>query len=222
MDTNKKSERTKYPRTFHVAWSLGATDDDKTLTMEETESMFKGKQVVVTEKLDGENTSIYSDGTCHARSLDSGHHASRSVVKALAAEVGSKLPEGWRLLGENLYAKHSIEYTELSGYFVLFGVANKDNFAVSWYYVAKWAEELNIPLAPVIYQGIWDAKKIKALYPFNSKVGGSVAEGYVVRTEDAFWMKDFNKNVAKFVRANHVTTDKHWSQGTVVPNKLKR
>lgn len=36
--------------------------------------------VVITEKMDGENTTLYRDGL-HARSLDSRHHPSRNWVK---------------------------------------------------------------------------------------------------------------------------------------------
>ena len=42
----------KYPRTYHLPWSLGSTNDDK--FMEDTVS-FIGKRIVITEKMDGEN-----------------------------------------------------------------------------------------------------------------------------------------------------------------------
>ena len=42
----------KYPRTFHLPWSPGATSDDKMLKSIEH---FIGKEVVITEKMDGEN-----------------------------------------------------------------------------------------------------------------------------------------------------------------------
>lgn len=42
----------KYGRTFHLPWSPGAHDDDKTL---KDTSQFEGKRVVVTKKMDGEN-----------------------------------------------------------------------------------------------------------------------------------------------------------------------
>jgi len=42
----------KYPRTPHLPWSEGASEDDIQLINAE---MFEGKNVVVTEKLDGEN-----------------------------------------------------------------------------------------------------------------------------------------------------------------------
>lgn len=48
----------KYPRTYHLPWSLGKTDDDKTL---KTTEIFKNKKVVVTLKMDGENTTLYKD-----------------------------------------------------------------------------------------------------------------------------------------------------------------
>lgn len=47
--------RIKYPRTLHLPWSPGRGDDDKVLSEGQVE-----------EKLDGENTPIYQDGTCHA------------------------------------------------------------------------------------------------------------------------------------------------------------
>lgn len=113
----------KYPRTFHLPWSQGATDDDKTHSLADIERMFAEQSVVITEKLDGENTTIYWNGECHARSLDSSNHPSRDYVRAKAREIASMaIPQGWRLMGENLYAKHSIGYDRLPGYFVLFGI----------------------------------------------------------------------------------------------------
>jgi len=42
--------RTKYPRSFHLPWSMGATDDDKTLGSVEH---FVGRVVVVANELGG-------------------------------------------------------------------------------------------------------------------------------------------------------------------------
>ncbi|MFT5465446.1 MAG: hypothetical protein ACI8UO_000541 [Verrucomicrobiales bacterium] len=56
----------KYPRTLHLPWSPGSTNDDCFLN---GVSHFEGREVVVTEKLDGENTSMYRGGI-HARTLD--------------------------------------------------------------------------------------------------------------------------------------------------------
>ena len=47
----------KYPRTYHLPFSPGATKDDKRLSGDWF-SHYKGKEVVITEKLDGENSCI--------------------------------------------------------------------------------------------------------------------------------------------------------------------
>lgn len=215
------SSRKKYPRTFHLPWSESRTEDDKTLTPAQVEKMFLGKEVVVTEKLDGENTTIYSDGYCHARSMDSAHHVSRSYVKGIAAQVSCDLPAGWRLMGENLYAQHSIEYSDLPDYFILFGIADENDNALPWNDVEEYADLLGLNTAPVIYRGTYDEEKIKRLKPSSSKFGGD-AEGYVVRTVSGFPMGNFSRHVAKFVRKGHVQTKDHWMHTQIVPNKLSR
>ena len=48
----------KFPKILHLPWSPGVSDDDKIL---DTFSHFEGQEIVVTEKLDGENTSLYRE-----------------------------------------------------------------------------------------------------------------------------------------------------------------
>ena len=49
----------KYPRTYHLPYSPGATKDDKKLQASWFE-YYKGKEIVITAKLDGENTCFSS------------------------------------------------------------------------------------------------------------------------------------------------------------------
>ena len=209
------SQKHKYPRTHHLPWSPGGTDDDKILT---TTAHFDGKQVIVTEKMDGENCTIGQTYT-HARSTDSRHHESRSVVKQLQGEIGHLLPEGWRLCGENLYAKHSIGYDKLPSHFLLFSVWDDRNVCLSWSETVEWAQLLGLKLVPVLYKGVWNEDKIAKLWDGKSKHGGT-GEGYVVRVAGSVPYNAFVKSVAKFVRPSHVQTDAHWMQQKVVPNKL--
>ncbi len=198
----------KYPRTYHLPWSEGRTLDDKTLL---NVDHFIGKEVVVTEKMDGENTSIYQD-YIHARSLDSNNHPSRDWVKAWASTWQFELPDSYRICGENLYAKHSIPYNNLKSYFYGFSVW-KDELCLSWKDTIEWFDLLGIVPVPVVYNGIYDQSIIQTLW--NESI-----EGYVVRLASEFDYIDFDRCVAKFVRKNHVQTDEHWMQTTVVPNKL--
>jgi hypothetical protein len=177
--------------------------------------MFEGQDVVVTEKLDGENTSMYSDHI-HARSMDSRHHPSRTWVKALHGSIAHQIPIKWRLCGENLYARHSIAYDELKSYFYLFSIWNEHNHCLSWKDTKEWAALLGLELPPVLYEGTWDEAIIRAITLDLSK-----QEGYVVRTIVGFAYQDFAKHVAKWVRKEHVQTDQHWMHKEVIPNGLK-
>jgi hypothetical protein len=183
-----------------------------------TTAHFDGKIVVVTEKLDGENCTIGRTYT-HARSLDSLHHPSRAWVKGLQAQIGPDIPEGWRLCGENLFAKHSIGYEDLPSYFMLFSIWNGNNVCLSWDETEDWATLLGVKTVPVLYKGPWDPDKIADIFEKYSK--GKTVEGYVVRMAGSFPFGSFDQNIAKFVRAGHVQTGPHWMQQKMVPNKLK-
>lgn len=201
----------KYPRTRHLPWSPGATKDD---LKSEGINAFVGRRVVVTEKMDGENTSLYRDRT-HARSIDSRHHPSRNWVKAMHGRVAPEIPEGWRLCGENLYARHSIAYDSLPSYFMLFSVWNAENRCLGWDATVEWADLLGLQTVPVLYDGMFDADWLRDL-----DLDLSRSEGYVVRLADGFHYDAFGTSVAKWVRENHVQTDQHWMSKAVVPNGL--
>jgi len=202
----------KYPRTSHLPWSLGISSDDVLLS---TTYQFKGKQVVVTEKMDGENTTITSESV-YARSPDSMDHPSRSWVKGLAGKIQFEIPKGWRICGENLYAKHSIEYSDLPSYFLVFSIWDKRNFCLSWDDTKEYAGILGLCTVRELYRGLFNEDKIKKI-----RVNTTRQEGYVVRTMQGFSYNNFKNNVAKYVRKGHVTTDQHWSFMKVIPNKLK-
>lgn len=205
----------KYPRTFHLPWSEGATDDDKKL---KNIDHFLGKEVIVTEKLDGENCTMYHDHL-HARSIDSKDHPSRHWVKMLHATISLDIPLNWRLCGENMYAKHSIYYEQLTSYYYLFSIWNEQNQCLSWDETIEWAQLFQIPTAPVLYRGLFDEKKIKSLSTEYSVFSGE-QEGYVVRLADSFYYDNFKHSVGKFVRKNHVQTDQHWLNQSIIPNGI--
>jgi hypothetical protein len=204
---------TKYPRTFHLPWSLGATSDDKVVP---SVSHFKGRQVVVTEKMDGENTTLYRNHI-HARSLDSKGGEDRAWVKQFWVSIRSDIPEGWRICGENLWAKHSVFYTNLRSYFYGFNIWDADNQTLSWGDTVDYFSMLGITSVPVLYSGVWDEAAIRNL---SNGLNLVETEGYVVRLADSFHYDDFGVSVAKFVRADHVQTDKHWRSQQFVTNSL--
>ena len=191
----------KYPRTYHLPYSPNLQNDDR---KHPDISIFNNKEIVITEKLDGENTTIYRNHI-HARSLDSGYHISREWVKNLYGKIRYEIPENMRICGENMYAVHSIHYKNLKSYFYVFSIW-ENNKCLSWDETKEWCELLGLEIVPELYRGKWENKP-------EIKLSDNM-EGYVIRIVDSFY-HDFDndrffKYLAKYVRKNHVQTSKFW------------
>ncbi len=225
--------RIKYPRTPHLPWSPGATSDDVRLA---DDVQFYGREVVVTEKLDGENTTIYPDGSLHARSLTGASHPSQSWVRRYAAQLAPHIPAGWRICGENLYARHTLAYDALPSYFVVFSLWDDQNICRSWGETVEWCERVGASYAPVLYRGVWDRRALQALFPPEGRhsafsASGGYAEGAVVRIADAFPYAAFGASCAKYVDRLAASTAsappagasaRAWRDAPVVPNGLAK
>lgn len=205
--------RQKYPRTYHLPFSLGIQSDDKKINSLDE---FKNQEVVVLLKMDGENTTMYSDDYMHARSINSNNNWTRNVAKTIHANIKKDIPEGYRLCCENLYAKHSIFYPEnyLEGYVYLLSVWNEKNECLSWDETLIYAELLDLPTPKELYRGIYDEKKLKEI---ANNLDTSIEEGFVVRLTKKFEYNNFSNCVTKFVRKGHVQTDQHWIKNAI-PN----
>ncbi len=202
----------KYNRTYHVPFSPGSSNNDRFVKSVDT---VLGREVVITEKLDGENCGQVIEGV-YARS-----HATFTTsawskeVRQLHSIIKHDLSPDVFLFGENMEGIHSIEYSNLTSYFYLFGVRD-DMTWISWKEVEEYSYILNIPTAPVLFKGIintYDELKtiVEGLVSQESKLGGQ-CEGIVIRNADSFHNDDFEVNVMKWVRKGHVQTDIHWTK----------
>lgn len=189
IDTSNFSKYIKYPRTPHLTWSEGATNDDKILS---NLNHFINTDVVVTFKMDGENTGMTSE-KIHARSLDSKDHISRHWVKGLHGKICYDIPENFQIFGENLTAKHSIFYKKLKSYFYVFNILdfNTNNF-LSFDDVKEWCELLNLHYVPILYEGKFNENLIKKLYQ-EKDINDNLMEGYVVRLKKNFILQNLIK-----------------------------
>lgn len=198
----------KYPKTPHLPNSPGRRDDDTTIDERSLKALLSG-DVVVTEKMDGENTTFYRDGV-HARSLDSMGHSSQAYVKRLHSEVAHDIPPGWRVVGENMYATHSIAYDDLESYFLVFAIFDERDNLLPWRQVEYWAALLDLQVVPVVAEGTFDsADSVHAEWVDYASRRQRESEGFVVRAADATASGEFRRRVAKWVRPGHVQTVQH-------------
>lgn len=196
----------KYPRTPHLPFSEGSTSDDKYASKDTIAFLKSGIELVVTEKMDGGNVTLYRDAF-HARSLTSKSHPWDAPAKALWASKRFDIPEGWRVSGESVYAQRSVAYDSLPSCLMVFGIWDEKNNLLSWDTTVEWAELLGFSVVPVLYRGDDYSEAIKV---WKKTLNADVSEGFVIRNAGTFAYEDFEKNVAKFVRANHVQTSDEW------------
>jgi hypothetical protein len=212
----------KYPRTYHLPWSPGVGKDDRVLP---NTKMFEGSEVVVTIKMDGENTTMYRDHI-HARSVDSGGHPSRAYAKAIHGRIAHDIPDFWRVCVENLFAKHSIKYggpghEDLPSCVMGFSVWDEKNWCLGWDETLEWLDLLGLPHVPVLYEGLYDEKRIKEAFAAYKSPFSSEVEGYVIRLRTTFRYADFRNVVGKYVREGHVHTHGHWMRQRIEPNGFR-
>jgi hypothetical protein len=200
---------------MHLPDSPGLQNDDRRI---QSLNGFIGREIVVTEKMDGENTTMYGDHL-HARSLDSRHHQSRDWVKKFWGTLNYLIPEDWRICGENVYAQHSITYDSLESYFYGFSIWDANNVALSWDDTVYYFEEVfHIEPVPVLYRGKFDLNVLKDL---AESLDPLTQEGFVVRVTDIILFDEFDQKVVKWVRKGHVQCSDHWMSQAVVPNTLR-
>ena len=209
----------KYPRTYHIPWSPGATSDDKKEPLDWFYGYgFPGTEIVITEKLDGEGIH-FTNYDVYARSDGAPTRSpwSRNLwdTDGLLWKVRDKISPDEIVYGENLYGEHSIHYDRLPAYFFAFACRN-GNWWFPWDDVVLMAEILQVPTVPVLWRGVIETepqlKRLVAQFMTEPSTYGDTKEGVVMRKVDGFDNDDFSKNVVKYVRENHVQTDQHWTR----------
>ncbi|QAY80499.1 2'-5' RNA ligase (plasmid) [Sphingosinicella sp. BN140058] len=215
----------KYPRSYHLPQSPGLQSDDRRLP---TLAPFAGRRVIVTEKMDGEGTTLTRLKT-YPRSPDGRYHPSRDWMKAYHARKAIDIPELWRISGEYMFALHSLPYTRelgnaLPSYFLGFGVWDQTNTLLGWDETIEAFSLLDITPVPALYDGPYHDGLVDQI---ANTIDPTRQEGFVLRVADPIPYPAgpgdsgrFFGSLAKWVRPRHVTTDRHWMSGPIVANEL--
>lgn len=217
----------KYPRTYHLPSSPGLQNDDRRLP---DLSVFEGRRVIATEKIDGEGATMTRQRT-YPRSPDGRYHPSRDLMKAFHAARAADIPEEWRICGEYGHARHSIAYTAelgnaLPSVFLGFAVFDHRNVMLSWDEQLEIFALIDVVPVPLLYDGPWHPKLVDDI---ASRIDTTRQEGFVIRDAGEIPYPDgvgdqgrFFSRVAKWVRRGHVQTDEHWMSGPVIPNEVRQ
>lgn len=211
----------KYPTTLYLPFSPSIDNTtDRGVTV--TENLID-KPLVISIKMDGSNCFLTKDRVA-ARNGDTAIHPSFSMLKSLHAEIKYAIPGDLQLFGEWLYAKHSIHYKDLRSYLQIFGAYRpSQQLWLSWDEMNEIVQVIGdsrvqtVPvIASVACNETWEL--IRFLTKVSEGVIADGHEGIVVRSAYPFHYGQFSNNVAKYVRANHVQTDKHWSTAPIIRN----
>ncbi|KAI9003900.1 hypothetical protein DFJ74DRAFT_713418 [Hyaloraphidium curvatum] len=221
-----------FPRIAHLPGSPGAQSDDIFVSAAGDAGFvgvdfiagFVGVDFIATEKLDGGCTCLHG-GQVYARTLSQpSSHPSFSLIKSdvlplLAGRVSNEL----FLFGENVTAVHSITYRVVPSPFFLFAVYGPRDDAGgtavwwSWDEMAGLAEELGIPVPPVLFRGTLSTPDDLAALIDRAMAAGSAfgpeIEGVVVRRAGRLRTREGTgefEGAAKWVRAGHVQTGPDW------------
>jgi len=206
----------KYPKTLHFPFSPGTHSDDR---IAPDVDALVGAEIVVTEKLDGENTCLNQYGVFARSHAAPTRNPWAAYLKPFWECVRRDLGD-LEVFGESLYAVHSIEYTGLDSHFYVFAVRENRRW-LSWDDVAAYAGMLGLPTAPVLFRGTVERDAIQTLIEdlarrpsalSDPEGGHSEREGVVARVARAFPNDAFPESVFKWVRRGHVQTDTFWAR----------
>jgi hypothetical protein len=202
-------------------------EDNLIVSKEVKNIYFSGCNVQICEKVDGAQLGFSMDNNYQIFAQNRSHYVnskSHSQFKQLDRWIDkhqncllSILDENTVLYGEWLYAKHSIEYTELPDYFLAFDLFDKKSN--TFYSRDILLEKLkNTEIIPVrnIYEGpIKTEKQLLDMLKLKSEYTDSIIEGIYLKIN----INDKVEHRSKIVRNDFIAGNEHWNKGIITQNK---
>jgi ATP-dependent RNA circularization protein (DNA/RNA ligase family) len=219
----------KFPHTPHLAWlGQGEPRDDKVLTPSEAQ-LFLAGEVVVEEKLDGANLGFSLAGDGRLRVQNRGQYLTEPYMGQFARlppwlelhgdALRSALTPNIILFGEWCAARHSLEYSDLPDWLLLFDVYDRAEGRF-WSTPRRNALAFTAGLAtvPQVTRGKLTLAALTLLMgTFRSNYRRGGGEGLVARRESVDWCCAR----AKLVRADFTQAiDTHWRKRTIEWNRV--
>lgn len=229
MLTCLKSEFFRFPHTPHIAWlGDGEPRDDKVLSLTEAKSLLAG-EVVVEEKLDGANLgfSLGPDGELRVQNrgqyLAEPHASQFARLPAWLAQHGDDvavvLTPDLMLFGEWCAARHSLDYSALPDWLMVFDVYDR-KVGEFWSTPRRnaLASAIGLTTIPELNRAKFTLPQLKTLLSTQpSRYRAGPVEGIVLRHESGDWCEDR----AKLVRPDFTQAiTEHWRNRGIEWNRL--
>lgn len=181
-----------YPRTPYL-WAPGQrSGEDRVLASTEISSWLE-QPVIVEEKLDGANVSIWWEqsrlcvaGRGGADAMDRGSQlgALRSRVNAGYAQLRPLLEDGLVLYAEWMWLTHSVRYDLLPDYLVVLDFRRADEGFVPLCERDRLSHEHELVVPPRLFAGILGSEAALVNLMGRSRCGSELMEGAVLRRSD--------------------------------------
>lgn len=225
----------RFPHTPHLAW-LGGGDprDDKVLSTQEAAALLSG-EVVLEEKVDGANLGFSLGAGGELRVQNRGQYLEEPHVgqfarlppwlvlhgEAIGDNLVEQLEQRLVLFGEWCAACHSLDYSRLPDWFLLFDVfeAATGRFWSSDRRDAL-ATRLGLATTPQLARGRFTLTELmNKVDQWPSQFRDGPLEGIIIRRESAQWCE----LRAKLVRGNFAEAiGKHWRHRRLAWNRLAK
>jgi len=219
----------RYPHTPHVAWlAEGEPRDDKVLSQAEAQALL-ADEAVLEEKLDGANLgfSLGADGVLRAQNrgqyLAEPHAGQFARLPAWLVQhgddVAAVLTPDLMLFGEWCAARHSLDYSALPDWLMVFDVYDR-KVGKFWSTQRRnaLASTMGLTTVPELNRAKLTLAQLESLLTAQSsryRVGP--VEGIVIRSESADWCE----GRAKLVRPDFTQAIvEHWRKRGIEWNRL--
>jgi len=219
----------RFPHTPHIAWlGEGVPRDDKVLSRHEAD-LFLSEYIVIEEKIDGANLGLSVDEDGMLRAQNRGAYIDLSIgtgqFSTLASwltprqdRIAEALFPDLMLFGEWCRAVHSVRYTALPDWFLVFDVYDRSSKSF-WNSLRRneFASSLGLATVPLI-----QSRSRQSLDSLTGLLGKSafsdgLAEGMYLRRED----DEQTLARAKLVRPEFIQQiGDHWSKKSIETNQL--
>ncbi|WP_082930411.1 RNA ligase family protein [Pseudomonas silesiensis] len=221
----------RFPHTPHLKWlAPGIPRGDKVLSDTALDFLLE-KIVIIEEKLDGANLgiSLASDGQFQIQNrgqyLVPPYTGQFSRLPGWLMQHGEKIRDalkpGQIIFGEWCAARHSLDYTRLPDWFLVFDIF--DNSANQFQSCVKrnnTASKIGLYTVPCLFTGHVNIKQLeKILMSERSRFRHGKVEGLIVRRDSEEWCEA----KAKLVRPDFTQAiEEHWRTRPIEWNSISR